>query len=116
MGVTLSVVNKADIWNNLKRRLSKNNSKMVKILLVLFFGLVLVTTQPTNNVAKNEGECRYEQALACAVEMEDLILNCIREDINNIPQCVVNGLGGIDGGNPCIYCICTVLQMVGLSC
>merc|ERR1712223_1262079 len=91
-------------------------SNMNKVLIVLSLGLVLATAQPTKNVAKIEGECRYEQALACAVEMEDLILNCIREDINNIPQCVVNGLGGIDGGNPCIYCVCTVLQMVGLSC
>merc|ERR1712241_717421 len=89
---------------------------MNKILLVLLSSLVLATAQPTSNIIKDKGECRYEQALACAVEMEDLILNCIREDINNIPQCVVNGLGGIDGVNPCIYCVCTVLQMVGLSC
>ena len=113
---------------------------MNKICIVLLLGLVLTTTtaQPTNNVAKAEGmisilslcsrfffcnfyyyylgECRYEQALACAVEMEDLILDCIRQDMDHIPGCVVDGLGGIDGGNPCIWCVCTVLQMVGLSC
>merc|ERR1739846_211037 len=91
---------------------------MSKICTVLLLGLVLITTtaQPTNNVAKAEGECRYEQALACAVEMEDLILDCIRQDMDHIPGCVVDGLGGIDGGNPCVWCVCAVLQMVGLSC
>ena len=48
--------------------------------------------------------------------MEDLILDCIRQDMDHIPGCVVDGLGGIDGGNPCVWCVCTVLQMVGLSC
>merc|ERR1712140_130546 len=91
---------------------------MSKMFVLLLLGLVLTNTtaQPKNVEAKAEGECRYEQALACAVEMEDLILDCIRQDMDHIPGCVVDGLGGIDGGNPCVWCVCTVLQMVGLSC
>ena len=104
---------------------------MNKILMVFVFGLVLVTAQPTNNVTHEKGslflitdypsfvyssffllaECSYEAAIFCLPEILDIVGECVNSP--NIEGCIMDALGN---DNACIFCICTALELINLSC